>query len=298
MLFLQQMLNGLVLGSVYALFSLGFTLVFGVQRILNLAHGAVFMVGAFVGLVAVTQLHIAFLPALVVAALAGGVVSVLVDLVAFRPLRNRRGSEFSALISSIGIALVISNVAQILSQSRVWRYPFGTFPIKVFVVSGLRITLLQLTILGSVAVIVLVLALLLFRTSLGRQLRAVAISPHTALLLGCNVSTVYLTTFFISGVLAGIAGVLIGLAFNSVSFLMGDPYMVRAFVVVVLGGLGSVWGAVLAGLLLGLVQTLTVAFVSSNLSDAIVFGLLFLALLVRPGGLFGTARHEGRVARA
>jgi branched-chain amino acid transport system permease protein len=177
------------------------------------------------------------------------------------------------------------------------RYPFGTFPIEIYSVLGLRVTLLQLAIIGSVALIVTGLVAYIFHTSFGRQIRAVAINERTAALLGVNPTGVYFQTFFISGALAGAAGVLIGIAFNSVHFLMGEPYMLRAFVVIVLGGLGSILGAVVGGLLLGVIQTMTIAYVSTNLSDAVIFSLLFLILLVRPTGLFGTLRKETRVAR-
>jgi len=157
--------------------------------------------------------------------------------------------------------------------------------------------LLQITIVTSVAIIVAALFVYIFYTGFGRQIRAVAVNERTASLLGVNPTAVYFQTFFISGALAGGAGVLIGIAFNSVHFLMGEPYMLRAFVVIVLGGLGSIGGAVIAGLLLGLIQTMTIAYLSSELSDAIIFSLLFVILLVRPTGFFGTLRRERRVAR-
>ncbi len=293
----QQLLNGLVVGSVYALFALGFTLIFGVHHILNLAHGAVFMIGAFIGLVAVTVLDLPFPAALVLASLAAGVVSLLLDWLAFRPLRRRDAPEFAAIVSSIGAGMILMNVAQRLSGTRVWRYPFGTFPVVVYTFADVRITLLQIVIVACVGAGVVGLGLHLFYTGFGRQIRAVAVSERTAMLLGVNPGFVYFQTFFISGALAGAAGVLIGIAFNSVHFLMGEPYMLRAFVVIVLGGLGSVAGAVVAGLLLGVVQTLTIGYLSSGLSDAIIFSLLFLALLVRPTGLFGTLRKDKRVTR-
>lgn len=298
MLVIQQVLNGLVVGSVYALFALGFTLIFGVHHILNLAHGAVFMCGAFAGLYAVTAFDAPFAGALLFAALAGAALSIALDWVAFRPLRNRDAPEFSAIISSIGVGLILTNLAQRASGTQVWRYPFGTFPVVIYRWGGLRITMLQLVVVGTMATLVAVLSWLLFHSSLGRQIRAVAINEKTAVLLGADPAKVYLATFGISGALAGIAGVLIGIAFNSVHFLMGEPYMLRAFVVIVLGGLGSISGAVLGGLLLGVVQTLTMAFVSTGLSDAIVFSLLFLTLLIRPTGFLGTLRRELRVTRA
>jgi branched-chain amino acid transport system permease protein len=293
----QQVFNGLVVGSVYALFALGFTLVFGVLHVLNLGHGAIFMSGAFVGLYCVVGLGLGFPAALALGALAAAALSVVLDYFAFRPLRKRKAPEFSAIISSMGAGLVITSIAQRLSDTQIWRYPFDSFPIVVYEVFGLRVVLLQVVIMLSVALILGALWILMFRTTVGRQIRAVAISERTASLLGCNPAFVHFVVFAVSGALAGIAGILIGLAFNSVHFLMGEPYMLRAFVVIVLGGLGSVAGAVVAGLLLGVVQTLTVAYISSAWADAIVFSLLFVTLLVRPSGFFGTLRIERRVAR-
>ena len=200
-------------------------------------------------------------------------------------------------MSSIGVGLVLLSVAQQVSETRVMRFPFGTFPSMAFTVAGLRVTLLQLVILGTVAATVGLLALYLYRTSLGRQVRAVAVSQDTARLLGIDPGLVMAQVFLISGALAGVAGLLIGLAFNSVHYLMGEPLLLRAFVVVVLGGLGSIVGAVVAGLALGLVQALSVAYASSGVADALLFGLLFLVLLVRPTGLFGGAQSAVRVAR-
>jgi branched-chain amino acid transport system permease protein len=292
----QQLLNGLITGSVYALFALGFTIVFGTHRILNLAHGAVFMSGAFMAYYAV----IAGLPlwaAALLAMVGAGLLSYLIELVAFKPLRARGEIEFAALISSIGINLMVTNAAQRISKTKVVRFPFGTFPVQFYEVFGLRISLLQITIAGIVTVLLLLLLVYIYRTSFGRQVRAVSGNERAARLLGVSPAAVYFQTFFISGALAGIAGVLIGLSFNSIHFLMGDPYLLRAFVVVVLGGLGSIHGAVVAGLLLGMLQTLAVAYLPSGLADAIIFSLLFGILLVRPSGLFGTAAASVGVAR-
>ena len=293
----QQLVNGVVVGSTYALFALGFTLVFGVLHVLNLAHGAVFMVGAFTGLYAVTALNLPLAVALPLAAVVAGVVGVAVDFLAFRPLRKRNAPEFAAIISSLGIAQILMSLMQVASETRIERFPFGTFPIVFYQVAGLRISLQQIAIVTCSMVLVAGLLLLLYRTSLGRQIRAVAISARTASLLGVDTGRVYVATFFISGALAGVAGVIIGIAFNSVHFLMGEPYLLRAFVVIVLGGLGSVAGAIVGGLVFGIIQTLSVAFLSSALSDTILFGLLFLILLVRPSGLFGSLHRQARVVR-
>jgi branched-chain amino acid transport system permease protein len=293
----QQLLNGIVVGSVYGLFALGFTLIFGINHIMNLAHGSVFMWGAFAGLYAVTQFAVPFPVAVLAGALGGGLVSVLLDWVAFRPLRNRNAPEFSAIVSSIGANLILLSVAQKLTSTRVMRFPFGTFPIVAFNFHGLRIQLLQLLIVAIVILVVIGLLLYLYRTSFGRQIRSVAFSEHTSRLLGINPTAINFQVFFISGALAGVAGVLIGIVFNSVHFMMGEPLLLRAFVVIVLGGLGSIPGALLAGLLIGVVQTLTVAYLSAGLADTLVFSTLFVVLLVRPTGLFGGAGAVARVTR-
>jgi len=294
---MQQLLNGIVVGSVYALFALGFTLIFGVNRVMNMAHGGVFMWGAFAGLYSVTWFHAPFVVAVLVGALGGGLASVLLDWTAFRPLRRQNAPEFSSIVSSIGASLIFLSVAQQLTATRVMRFPFGTFPIVAFTMFGLRIQLLQIVIIVIVALMVTGLLYYLYRTSFGRQIRAVAFSEHTSKLLGINPTAVNFQVFFISGALAGIAGVLIGIVFNSVQFMMGEPLLLRAFVVVVLGGLGSIPGAVVAGLLIGLIQTLTVAYLSAGLADALVFSTLFLVLLVRPTGLFGGVGAVARVTR-
>lgn len=296
-MFAQQLINGLVMGSTYALFALGFTLTFGVLHVLNLAHGAVFMVGALVGLYSITAAALPLPAAFLLAILGGGLASVLVDWVALRPLRRRGANEFAAIVSSLGIAQVLMSLGQVVSKTQTMRFPFDTFPIVFHEFLGLRVSLLQIVIVGAVALLVAALLYYLFMTSFGRQIRAVAISERTATLLGVNPNAVYFQVFFISGALAGAAGVIIGLAFNSVHFLMGEPYLLKAFVVIVLGGLGSVGGAVVAGLLLGVMQTLTVAFLSSALSDAIIYSMLFVILLLRPGGLFGSFHRETRVVR-
>jgi branched-chain amino acid transport system permease protein len=298
MLLVQQALNGLILGSVYALFAVGFTLIFSVLRILNLAHGAIFTWGAFFGLFAITRFGLP-LPVAALAALVGaGLLSLLLDLVAFRPLRRRNAPEFSGLISSIGAAMVLSSIAQQVSQTRVLRYPFGTFPMQVFRFLGLRITTLQLVILATTVVCVVLLWLYLHATSFGRQVRAVANSEATAELLGVNPNTIYVQTFFIAGALAGIAGLLIGNAYNSVQYAMGDPYLLTAFVVVVIGGLGSITGAVAAGLLLGVVRSVAVSYLSADLGDATAYALTFVFLLAKPAGLFGNVTIGRRVERA
>ena len=293
----QQILNGLASGAVYALFALGFTLIFGVQKILNLAHGAVFMAGTFAAYYAVSA-GVPFWLAVIIAMVTAGLLSVLVDLVAIQPLRKRSHDiEFSAIVTTIGIDLILISIAQRLSETQVLRFPFGTFPVEFYRFAGLRISLLQLVIFAIVIVTLIGLGYYLYKTSFGRQVRAVTANPRAAALLGVNAKSVYFQTFFIAGALAGLAGVLIGLSFNSIQFLMGEPYMLKAFVVVVIGGLGSLTGAVVASLLLGVIQALTVAYLPHGVSDMVIFAFLFVVLLIQPNGLFGTAIMSAGVGR-
>lgn len=290
----QQILNGLVVGGVYALFALGFTLVFGIHKILNLAHGGVFMTGAFVALYAVN----AGLPiwlGFILAMAASGLLSVVIEIAAFRPLRGTGEAEFGAIISSIGANLVIITLAQRISETRVMRFPFETFPVVIYEIFGLRVSALQLFMAGCALLLMVILTWYLYRTAFGRQVRAVSSNERASALLGINPTKIYFQTFFISGALAGAAGVLVGLAFNSIHFMMGEPFLLRGFVVIILGGLGSIPGAMLAGLLFGMIQTLTVAYLPSGLTDTVIFAVLFVILLVRPNGLLGkeAAGHIG-----
>jgi branched-chain amino acid transport system permease protein len=292
----QQLLNGLVVGAVYALFALGFNLIFGIHKIMNLAHGAIFMTGSFLGLVAVNS-GLSLWLAMPIAMIGAGLVSVLVDLIALRPLRKQGDSEFPALITSIGANLILISIAQRLSETKVWRFPPGTLQPISYQFVGLRVSLIQIIIVATVAAMVAILAFYLYWTSFGRQVRAVAGNERTAMLLGVNPTLIYFQTFFISGLFAGAAGVLIGLSFNSVSFLMGEPYMLRGFVVLIMGGLGSLKGAVVGGLVLGMIQILSTVYLPAGLSDIIIFSLLFLILVVRPSGLFGEKLSDMRVSR-
>lgn len=282
----QQLLNGVVVGGVYALFALGFTLVFGIHQILNLAHGGVFMAGAFIALYAVLggwPLWLGFF----LAVIGGGLLSMLVELTAFRRLRASGEAEFGAIISSIGANLIIITIAQKVSNTLVLRFPFETFPIVIYEVFGLRVSALQLFMAGCAIALTAALTFYLYRTPFGRQVRAVAGNERAAKLLGVDPGSVHMQTFFLSGALAAAAGVLVGLAFNSIHFMMGEPWLMRGFVVIILGGLGSIPGAMLGGLVFGMIQTLTVAYLPSGLTDAIIFSLLFVILLVRPHGLLG-----------
>ena len=294
----QQTLNGLVLGGVYALFALGFTLIFGIHRIMNMAHGAVFMAGAFIGLYTV-RLGLPIWLALPVAMAGAGLISILVEVIAFKPLRKLAlaDAELASIISSIGAGLIILSIGQYVSKTETMRFPFGTVSADAIQVIGLRVTMLQLLMLGVAMAMVALLAYYLYRTPQGRQIRAVAGNYRAAQLLGVNPNAIFYQTFFLSGALAGAAGVMVGLAFNAVQFLMGEPFLLKAFVAIILGGLGSVPGALVGGLVLGLLQSLSSAYLHALLVDAVIFMLLFVILMVRPDGLFVQGTTESSTKR-
>lgn len=294
----QQLLNGLVLGGVYALFALGFTLIFGIHRIMNMAHGAVFMVGAFVGLYTV-RAGIPLWGALPIAMIGAGLTSIVIEVIAFKPLRKLAlaDAELASIISSIGAGLIILSIAQYVSKTETMRFPFGTVSPDAMVILGLRVSMLQLLMLAIALAMVGLLAFYLYRTPQGRQIRAVAGNYRAAQLLGVDPNAIFYQTFFLSGALAGAAGVLVGLAFNAINFLMGEPFLLKAFVAIILGGLGSVPGALVGGMVLGLLQSLSAAYLPALLVDTVIFSLLFVILLVRPDGLFGHSSPEGVTRR-
>jgi branched-chain amino acid transport system permease protein len=286
-MFWQQVVNAIWLGAVYSLFALGYTLIFGVLGILNLAHPSLYMWGAFIGLVCVTTLHLPIWLALPVAMLGSGILGILLDRIAFKPLRARHAPHLATLISSIGASIVLVNIAQGIFGAEVSRFPFDIFPVHVFNFGGVSVTLLQLTILGISLVIMVALRWLIMGTRQGQAMRAVAYNTVTAARLGIPVDQIIMQTFFIAGALAGAAGVLLGLAFNSISPFMGGPMNLKGLTVIVLGGLGNIEGAVIGGFILAFSEVMSVAYLSSDLRDAVSFVLLLIILLVRPNGLLG-----------
>jgi len=284
----QQALNGVFVGSIYALFAVGYTLVFGVLDILNLAHAAVFTLSAFIAL-ALVDAGLSLWLALPAAVAAAGVIGIFLERIAFRPLRGRADSNISGLISSLAMATVFEAIALQIFGPDISRFPPDTFPDRVIRIGGATASLLQLCIVGISVVLMAVLTLLLARTRLGRQIRAVAESPRAARILGVDVNRAIAVAFFLSSALGGAAGVLFGLAFNSISPDVGRSVELKGLAVIILGGMGSVPGAVVAGFLLGLIEVFTVANLGSSFRDAVSFAVLFLVLVARPRGLFGQA---------
>lgn len=282
----QQIVNGIFLGSIYALFAVGYTLVFGILDLLNLAHQAVFMLAAFTALELVLN-GWSIYPALLVAMAVASLLGAVLYAVAFRPLRGRANAYFSALISSIAVATIFQAIAQHAWGARTSRFPLDTFPSRTFHVGSASFTLLQLVIVIVSLAMMLGLQALVRLTRLGKAMRAVAENERAARILGIDVERVILVTLMISSALGGVAGVLYAVQFNSAAPNMGQPLELKGLAVIVLGGMGSIPGAVIGGFVLGLSEVLSVARFGSGWRDAVAFAVLFLILLVRPRGLLG-----------
>ena len=283
----QQFVNALSLGCVYALFALGFTLVFGVLGIINLGHGAVFTVGAYAALMAVTRLHLPLWAAIVAAMLAAGIAGALIDALVLKPLRRRGAPHLIPMIATIGVAIILNNGAQAAFGADTLRFPLGTVPETALHIAGLQITALDLGIIVLSVVMMAILMAVMRRTQFGRALRAIAESPKAARLMGIHVERLFFVTSLAAAALGGLAGVLIGLNSNAIFPLMGQHILLKGIAVIILGGMGDIRGAMLGGLFLGFAEVLSVAYVGSDMRDAVAFGLLFLILLLRPQGLFG-----------
>jgi branched-chain amino acid transport system permease protein len=288
----QQLFNALSLGCVYALFALGFTLVFGVLGVVNLSQGAIFMVGAYAALVAITRFNAPLWLAILGAFAFPGLVGLLIDRIVLKPLRKREAPHLIPMIATIGLAIAINSLVQGLFGAENQRFPSEVLPQDSLQIAGVSVTVLELGIILVSFVLMTVLMVTLRRTQLGRALRAIAESPKAARLLGINVDGLFMLTSFVAAGLGGISGVLIGLYSNALFPLMGQPMLHKGIAVIILGGMGDIRGAMFAGLFLGFAEVLSVAYIGSDMRDAIAFGLLFLVLLVRPKGLFGSVQER------
>jgi branched-chain amino acid transport system permease protein len=299
----QQVVNGLTLGALYALIALGYSMVYGILQLLNFAHGDVYMVGAFVGFGVLTALapdNKPLLPSwavilvmLLVAMLVCGTLGVVIEWFAYRPLRN--APRIAPLISALGVSFFIQN-AMLLTLSasdRVVKTELLLSPRLGIDLGPARLSAVRALIILTAILLMVVLNYLVRRTRLGRAMRAVAIDREAAAMMGVDVDRVIVMTFFLGSALAGAAGVLFGLTFTRITYLMGFTAGLKGFTAAVLGGIGNIPGAMLGGLLLGLAENLAIG-VSSTYKDLIAFVVLVLVLLVRPTGLLG-ARVQQKV---
>jgi branched-chain amino acid transport system permease protein len=283
----QQVVNALSLGSVYALFALGFTLIFGILGVINLSHGGIFMLGSYAALLLVTRYAMPLWAALPLAMLFSGCLGLLIDYGVLKRLRARNAPHLMPMIASIGAAILMTSLAQGVFGAEARRFPVNLFPDSAFTLGPVTVPVLQAMITLLSVLLMVLMIWVMRRTRMGRALRAVAESPRAAALLGIPVERLFHVTSFMAAALGGAAGVLIGLSFNAISPFMGQPMLHKGIAAIILGGMGDIRGAVIGGLFLGAAEVFAVTFFSSDFKDALSFGLLFLILLWRPGGLFG-----------
>jgi branched-chain amino acid transport system permease protein len=293
--FLQQLVNGLSLGSIYALIALGYTMVYGVLRLINFAHGDVYMLGAYAGYFLSRKLRgeePSLLSALIVMAgsmVACAIAGMIIERFAYRPVR--RASRLTLLITAIGVSLFIENGAQLVFGPDPKFFP-SLAPRADFRLGHVRITSEQLTVIVVSVLLMLALRFFILKTRTGKAMRAVSFSLDAAKLMGISTDAIIAATFALGSALAAAAGVLIGMQIPKIDPLMGIIYGLKAFVAAVLGGIGNIPGAVLGGLLIGISEVMVVGYLSSTYRDAIAFGILILVLLLRPQGILGRVQKE------
>lgn len=287
--FFQQLINGLSLGSIYALIALGYTMVYGIIRLINFAHGDIYMVGAYVGYYAANK-GLGFIPSLIIAMVTCAVLGVVIERLAYKPLRN--AARIAALITAIGVSQFLEYGGMEVVSPQVRTYPaiLADHTYKIF--GNVQITLRQLIIFAVTICLMLLLQYIVHRTKTGKAMRAVSYDTEAAMLMGINVDNTISATFAIGSALAAAAGVLVGIYYNQIDPLMGIMPGLKAFVAAVLGGIGIIPGAVTGAMLLGVTETLVSGYGNSLFKDPVAFIILIFILLVKPAGLFGKNVRE------
>jgi branched-chain amino acid transport system permease protein len=287
--FLQQLINGLSLGSVYALIALGYTMVYGIIGLINFAHCDIYMVGAYIGFFAATSLHLPFIPTLILAMAGAGIVGVLVERIAYRPLR--KASNISLLITAMGVSLLLENGFNCIFGGDPRSYPHNILKQTNIELGPVHTDSLHLIILTTSLVLMVLLQIIIYRTKIGKAMRATSADKDAAALMGINVNATISATFAIGSALAGAAGVLVGILYNSIDPYMGIQPGIKAFTAAVFGGIGLIPGAFLGGLILGVIETFVTAWYSP-LAGAIGFIILIIILIIKPSGLLGKKVSE------
>jgi len=291
--FFEQLINGLAVGGIYALIALGYTMVYGVMRLINFAHGDLFTIGSYLGMtILATYAVTAYLGpfagilVLIVMVMAMvGIIGVVLERVAYRPLRQ--ADRLSAVVSALGASIFFSNLVMLIWGPRFRVYPEDILPRITLNILGLDVPLLRILVLVTSLSLMGILYFFVQKTKTGTAIRAVAIDHGAARLMGINVNRIISLVFLIGPALGGAAGVMVGLYYGQVNFTMGWSYGLKAFIAAVLGGIGNIPGAMLGGLLLGVIEAMGAAFISTAWKDGIAFIVLILILIFRPTGLLG-----------
>ena len=281
---LQQLVNGLILGSVNALLALGYTMVYGIIKLINFAHGDIYMIGAFMGYYLINILKFNFFLSLILAMIGTAILGVLIEFLAYRPLRN--STRIAALITAIGVSFLLEYGMIFFVGANTRSFPQVIKTVR-FNLGPISISNIQLLILGISIFLMVALQFIVQKTKMGKAMRAVSVDSDAAQLMGINVNRTISFTFALGSALAGAAGVLIALYYNSLEPLMGMTPGIKSFVAAVLGGIGIIPGAALGGFVIGLLETFATALGLSDFRDAIVYAILIVILLIRPAGILG-----------
>ena len=291
--FLQQFTNGLAIGGIYALIALGYTMVYGVMKLINFAHGDLFTLGAYLGMTILTSIALhnifgVFIGITILALFVMGLVAFVgaaLERAAYRPLRN--SPRLSVVVSALGASIVLQNAIMLIYGAKLLVYPQHILPTTAITVFGVSIPLMRIVLFMISVVLMVTLYLFIQKTKIGTAIRAAAIDQGAARLMGIDVDRVILIVFLIGPALGGMAGLMVGLYYGQVNFTMGWVYGLKAFTAAILGGIGNIPGAMLGGLLLGVIEALGSAYISIAWKDAIAFFVLIVILIVRPTGLLG-----------
>ena len=292
-MFFQQLVNGLTLGSAYAVIAIGYTLIFGVLNIVNMAHGEIFMFGAFIGLILVAQAGCNIFVALLGAMIGGAVLGYFLELFALRPLRRRKVTHLAPLISTIGVSIFLESIALRIWGPQTQSFP-SSFSGQLIDMGIFKISMIQIISLGTAVVLMAMLTIMLSRTKVGKAIRATSENTETAGLLGINTGRIITLTVMLASALGAAAGVLVGLSFNAIEPTMGTSMGFKGLAVLIMGGLGNIEGAMAGGFILGIAEVFSVAYGASTYRDAVAFGIIILILFFRPEGLFAKAGRGGR----
>ena len=287
--FLQQVVNGISLGSIYALIALGYTMVYGIIKLINFAHGDVYMLGAYIGFAAITYAKLGFFPALLITMIACAILGMTIERVAYKPLRN--SSRITVLITAIGVSLLLEYVMMFFVGAEVRSYP-KVLSEQAFNLGGVVLNMQQIYIITTAIALMILLQFIVHKTKTGKAMRAVSIDQDAAQLMGIKVDNTISYTFAIGSAFAGAAGILVGIYYNSIDPLMGIMPGLKAFIAAVFGGIGSIPGAMIGGLSIGLMETLVSGYGNSLYRDAAVFAFLIIILILKPTGLLGKNIRE------
>lgn len=288
-IFMQQLINGLSLGSIYALLALGYTMIYGIIKIIHFAHGDVYMLGAFFGYYTINVWHFNFIMALFGSMIFCALVGMLIEFVAYRPLRH--SSRIAVLITAIGVSYFLENGMSVLFSGDTRDFPQVIKQVN-YEWFGIRVTNIQLLIFATTIILMIILQLIVKKTKMGRAMWAAAADPVAAELMGININGTISFVFAIGSAMAGAAGVLIGLYYNSIEPTMGLTPGIKAFVAAVVGGVGSIPGAAVGAVIIGCLESLMQAIGFSAFKDAAVYVVLIIVLLFLPAGLFGNKQPE------